>query len=147
MCSRDCKKFGLAALAVVVSVNVLEFILHAVLLGPVYMRPQYMMLWNSPEAMAERRWAMLLAYLIFGVVFTKIYAQGYEDSKPALGQGLRFGLLAGLLIAPLNALVEYMVYPVSLGLASAWMAGGVVNCVLLGAVASLIYRPVKNQSL
>ena len=128
-------------MAAVVSVNVLGFILHEVVLGPVYKRPHYTMLWNSPEVMAERRWAMWLAHLIFGIVFTKLYAQGYEHSKPALGQGLRFGLLAGLLTGPLYALVEYMVYPVSLGLASAWIAGWMLNGILLGAVVSLIYKP------
>ena len=144
MCSRDCKKFGLACVAGFVVFNVLEFIQHAVLLAPVYRKPGYAAVWNPPDVMKSRQWAMFLAYLILAVAFTKVYAQGYEDDKPPVGQGVRFGLLAGLLVAPLHALLQYMVFPVSLKLALAWTAGGILNCVILGVVTALLFRPAPH---
>ena len=139
--TKDCKKVFVPAVVAVVALNVMEFILHAKVLMRVYQKPHYEGLWNPQPVMASRKWAMFVAYLIFGFLFTKIYAQGYEPSKPAVGQGIRYGLLVGIMVTTFYALIEYMIYPISLKLAGAWIAGGVIECVILGALVASLYRP------
>ncbi|MBI5631766.1 MAG: hypothetical protein HY921_12885 [Elusimicrobia bacterium] len=139
-CSLDCKKFGMAAVSALVLRNFLEFIVHGVLLKGAYQQARYMTLWNPPEAMASRKPAVFLASVLFALFFTKIYTNGHEHEKPAVGQGLRYGLWMGLMTASFP-LVEYMVYPVSCGLATAWVVGGFVECLIMGVAVATIYQP------
>lgn len=145
-CSRDCKKTGLAALAALVAFNVLEFVVHGVALMGAYMQPQYSAVWNPQPVMNGRMRVSFLGSVAFAAAFTLIYTRGYEDAKPALGQGLRFGLLAGLLVFPYHALTSYMVYPVELSLAFTWIAAGLVESLIVGAVVALIYRPAPETA-
>src|SRR5262249_14973048 len=95
-CSLDCKKFGMAAVAAFAAfaaMNVMGFLIHGVALKGVYHHAQYAHLWNPEAVMASRRPAMLVAFLVFSVLFTKIYTYGFEFGKPGLGQGLRYGAL------------------------------------------------------
>lgn len=138
-CSRDCKKLGLAAGAAVVLRFGLEFLVHQVLLGPTYRKPAYASLWNPEAVMHSRFSAMLLAHLLFGAVFALMYTRGYEDGKPPAGQGLRYGLMAGVLLGQLS-LIQYAVYPVSCKLALAWFVSEVVQCALIGLAVGLLYR-------
>ena len=139
--SKDCKKMFIPAVVAVVVLTAMEFILHAKILVGVYQKPHYAGLWNPHPVMASRKWAMFLAYFIFGFLFTKIYTHGYEPSKPVLSQGIRYGLLVGIMVTTFCSLIEYMIYPISLKLAGAWIAGGVIECVILGAIVASIYRP------
>ncbi|MBI2070292.1 MAG: hypothetical protein HYT79_06780 [Elusimicrobia bacterium] len=141
MCSKDCKKYGIAAGTSVVLVTAMEFVVHHLILSPTYQKPEFASIWNTPETMNSRMPAMLLAHALFGLVFAWIYTKGYEEAKPPLPQGLRYGLMAGLLTGVHSALINYFVYPVSCGLACSWAAAAVVECLILGAVVSFIYRP------
>ncbi len=137
----NAKKFTMAAIVSVVLAITMEFALHSLILGETYREPQYATLWNPLNIMQARQPFMFLAHLLFGFTFTLIYTQGYEPSKSAVGQGLRYGLLIGLLAPVHGSLVEYFVYPVSGGLAVAWSMGGVIESMILGTVVALIYRP------
>ncbi len=138
---KDRKKFWLAVAAGFVALNILEYVLNGVLLRDIYMRPHYLALWNPEAVMRSRMWAMYLAYAAAMFFFVRIYTYGYESGRPPLAQGAHFGFMAGALIASLYALINYMVYPVSLRLAGAWLVGGVVNYTVVGAVVGLLYRP------
>lgn len=141
MCSKDCKKFGAAAGAAVVLLIGLEAVVHHVLLGPTYARPEFATVWNPPAEMSRRTPVMFLAYILFGVMFAKIYTKGYEEERAPLGQGIRYGLSIGLLAGVTHALLNYTVYPVSAGLASAWAVSMLVNCVIMGVAVAYLYRP------
>lgn len=144
MCCRDCKKLGLSAFAAFIVLSALEFLIHEGLLRQVYAHPWYTALWNSPQAMNGRMPAMWLANAVFAAAFALIYTHGYEEDKGALGQGLRYGFWAGLLTGVHGALMSYFVYPVSCRLAAAWAVAGVAECLVLGAVVALIYRPAPH---
>jgi len=57
-----------------------------------------------------------------------------------IGQGLRFGLYAGLLVAFPQSLVWYVVLPIPFVLAAGWFAGTLADCLVAGAVVGLTYR-------
>ena len=66
---KDFKKFSLAAAAAYVGINAMDFLLHGVLLAPIYRMPKYASLWNPPAEMGHRRWAALVGYLPAGCVY------------------------------------------------------------------------------
>ena len=73
----DRKKCWLAVVAAFVAVSVLDFVLHNLVLGDVYRRPEFMALWNPEPVMKSRMWAMFVSHLVFALAATKIYSQGY----------------------------------------------------------------------
>ncbi|MBI4063284.1 MAG: hypothetical protein HY401_03165 [Elusimicrobia bacterium] len=136
----NCKKIAIAGIAAIVALTVMEFFAHSVVLKNIYMRPEFFGLWNSEEAFKSRQWAMFLAYVVTGVFFAKIYAYGYEPSRSPLGQGLRYGLMVGALFAG-SCLIQYMVYPVPLSLALAWIVVTFIETAVLGVIVAHLYKP------
>jgi hypothetical protein len=55
-------------------------------------------------------------------------------------EGVRYGLLIGLLMYVSGMLGQYAMYSIPLGMALAWVAYGIVEMVLAGAAAAAIYR-------
>jgi len=139
-CSQDCGKLGKAALAAIVLRAALAYLVHSVLLNGIYSRPHYATLWNPMDVMKSRMPAMLLSHVLFGFAFALIYTRGYEESKPPLGQGLRYGFWMGLFFAT-GTLIQYAVYPVSIRLMGAWILDDVVSCMIIGAAVALLYKP------
>jgi hypothetical protein len=58
-----------------------------------------------------------------------------------LGQGVRCGFLLGAFLGLYFGLINFFIFPVSLGLALAWSATLLFDYIILGAVVSLIYKP------
>jgi hypothetical protein len=141
MAGSNGKRCWMAAGAAFVVLNALEFFWHHVVLRSTYKSAQYLTLWNPEPTMQSRMWAMWVTFAVASVLFTTIYSKGYEPGKPALGQGLRCGLLVGALLGVWGGLLAFFIYPVSLGLALAWTGATVVDFAAMGAVAALLYKP------
>jgi len=133
------KKFLLATLAVFVVYSGLAFLIHEVILGPDY-EPLVGSVTRSVEEFTRRVPLLYLGNLIFALVFCLIYVKGYEPAKGWVGQGLRYGLLVGTLLAPI-ALTEYVVYPVGFSLALKWILFGYAQIVACALAAAGVYRP------
>jgi hypothetical protein len=80
------------------------------------------------------------ATLVGFFVFAYAYAKGYEGGKGAV-EGLRFGVVVGLLLATFSVAWNYVVLPVSGTLAAAWMIDVIVEMAIYGAVVGLVYKP------
>ncbi len=82
----------------------------------------------------------LVAALIFSVVFVWIYSKGIE-AKPALGQGLRYGLAVGVLYYGAGGLHVTTIVP--MGTTASWqiVLFGIVETVILGGVAAMVLGP------
>jgi hypothetical protein len=80
--------------------------------------------------------AQLLAFFVFAYM----YAKGYEGTR-GLQEGLRFGVLVGLLILGFASAWSYAVLRVSDALGMAWMIDGLVEMSLYGIIVGLVYRP------
>lgn len=135
----DTRKLLVATAAVFVVYSGLAFVIHEVILGPDY-EPMVGSALRSVEAFTQRVPLLYLGNLVFALAFCLIYAKGYEPTKGWLGQGLRFGLILGTLLAPI-ALTEYVVYPVAGLLALKWILFGYVQVILSALVAAGLYRP------
>ena len=133
------KRFLGAVLAVTAVIVAIDMVLHNVILMDAY--KQTMHLWRSEAEMKNLFWLILAGYPVFALFFVWIFAKGYEKDKPGLGQGLRFGILAGLLVFAATNMMCYAVMPLPAVIPVAWFLGGMVECVAGGIVAGLIYKP------
>lgn len=133
------KRFFGAVLAVTAVIAVIDMVLHNVILMDVY--KQTMHLWRSEAEMKALFGWIWAGYPVFALVFVRIFAKGYEKNKPGLGQGLRFGILAGFLVFAATNMMYYAVMPLPAALPIAWFLGGMVECMAGGIVAGWIYRP------
>ncbi len=73
-------------------------------------------------------------------VFAYAYAKGYEGGAGVV-EGLRYGVVVGLLLAAFSVAWNYVVLPVSGALAAAWIVDVIVEMAIYGAVVGLVYRP------
>jgi hypothetical protein len=90
---------------------------------------------------AEMNVAFGLAAAVAGFfVFAYAYAKGYEGGAGVV-EGLRFGVVVGLLLAAFSVAWNYVVLPVSGALAAAWIVDVIVEMAIYGAVVGLVYKP------
>ena len=80
------------------------------------------------------------AQLLGFFAFAYMYAKGYEGTG-GLQEGLRFGVLVGLLILGFASVWNYAALRVSDALGMAWMIDGLVEASLYGIIVGLVYRP------
>ena len=113
-----------------------DLVIHTQLLRGMYQ--QTLTVWR-PHGDAPM-WLMTVGQLLFAIVFTYIYTKGYEAAKPGAGQGMRYGLLIGKLLAILDICVWYVVLPIPFALAASWAAASIVKCALAGAAVGALYR-------
>ena len=117
----------------------LEFLIHGFLLSSAYQETAS--IWRPKAEMEGLFGFMVAGQFLFGVFFGIVFAQGYEPRREALGQGFRYGLIMAAMLAPMNSLGWYAILPIPQSLCALWFAAGFVEMVLLGLVASFIYRP------
>jgi len=84
------------------------------------------------------------ASLVGYFVFAYAYAKGYEGGNGAV-EGLRFGVVVGLLLACFAVVWNYVVLPVSGSLGVAWIVDTLVEMALYGVVVGLVYKPIAGR--
>ena len=113
-----------------------DFLIHGIWLKPDYDATKA--LWR-PEAEMEARFAwMFCAQFLCAGSFMVIWALGFAGRS--VGTGIVVGLILGL-FEQVWAIVNFVVIPMPGELAAKWFVSGLVQAVLLGAAAALIYRP------
>jgi hypothetical protein len=118
-----------------------SFVVHTVILDTLYRQHLSAM---RPEA---EQAAILPVGFVFALVgffaFAYTYAKGYEGSS-GIQEGLRFGVLVGILICCFRVIWDHMVWPVSLQLTTAWIVEYIVEFALYGTVVGLVYKPAAR---
>jgi hypothetical protein len=128
-----------ATLAVAVVYCGLDYLFHEIVLKGQYIATAE--LWRTPAEIEPRMWVLFAGYGLFALVFTSIYHYGYNPAKTAISQGIRYGLLMGLLRWGAGGLLDYPFVPAPDHLYRAWFGIGLGEYVILGIVLALIYRP------
>ena len=133
------KRMMIAVVAVFVTLSILDFLLHGLLLGPIYMATAS--LWRPMAEM--NRPLMSLVTLVFSACFVGIY--GFLIEPKSLGAGLRFGALFGLAAGMSMGFGSYCVMPIPLTLAVGWFLGSWVEAVVAGALVGMIVKPSAGK--
>jgi hypothetical protein len=136
-------RVAVAAIAAWVVYLGVSFAVHTVLLRDLYVEHLAVM---RPAADQD---AILPVGFVFALVgffaFAYTYAKGYEGGHGAQ-EGLRFGVLVGILICAFRIVWDHMVWPVSLQLTTAWMIEYIVEFAIYGSLVGFIYKPLPKPA-
>ena len=135
--------FGRVAAAAIVAWLVylaLNPLVNNVLLADLYTRHAAVFRPQAEMNLVLGLGASLVGYFVFAYA----YAKGYEGGNGAV-EGLRFGVVVGLLLACFAVVWNYVVLPVSGSLAVAWVVDTLVEMALYGVVVGLVYKPIAGR--
>jgi hypothetical protein len=130
------KKLLLATVVVGVVANVLDFIVHGLILqGPYYSQLTTLFRQDAP-----RLW-MIVGDFVWALVFVWVYSRVYSSFSGGPTGGATYGLYVGILLNfPANLFMNMMFVGFPYGLAWIWVIWGIIATVINGAVAGAIYK-------
>ncbi len=131
-----------AVVAWIVSIGI-GFFVNTVLLADLALA-------NTPPMRQE---AELMGLLPVGFVFLLIgffafayaYAKGYEGGNGVM-EGIRFGVVAALLVIGFGVIWQYVVFPISGSMAVAIVIDTIVELAIYGAIVGAIYKPTAASA-
>lgn len=129
------KKLLLAILAVFISWQILDYIIHGVILMSSY--EETSALWRPMEEMKMP--LMWIVSIIFAASFCYIY-YAYIGSK-SLNTALKYSLVFGIGVGISFGYGSYCVMPISYWMAFTWFIGTIVETVVAGLLLGLIITP------
>ncbi|MEI7751364.1 MAG: hypothetical protein WCJ71_04650 [Candidatus Omnitrophota bacterium] len=132
------KKILTASVVVGVLFLVMDFVLHSVLLRGLY--AETASLWRAPEALGRLGWIIWVVDVLIAFFFVWLYSKGLEAGKAWLGQGIRFGLVVGLIFSLPMGFSMYAMMPVPFSLGLGWFVGALVEFVVAGVAVAFVFR-------
>ncbi|MCP4699502.1 MAG: hypothetical protein GY862_22040 [Gammaproteobacteria bacterium] len=129
------KQASLSVFIVFIVWSILDFIIHGVLLAPVYAATAN--LWRPHDEMNMP--LMSLITFVFAICFVAIYALLVE--KKSLISGIKLGVLFGLATGISMGFGSYSMLPIPLSLAFSWFIGTLVELIAAGIIVGLIIKP------
>jgi hypothetical protein len=129
------KRFIIASIAVYLVFQVLDFIIHGVILADTY--KALANVWR-PDMMSLM-WIFYIAGLLFAFLFVYIFIKGYEGK--GILEGVRYGIIIGLLMNVIGMFGQYVMYPLPFTLIILWFISGMIESILGGIAAAAIYKP------
>jgi len=132
--NKNTKRFIAGGLAIFVVFQVCDFIIHGPILGHYY--KSLAGVWR--QDMMSLMWIMYLSSFFFSYMMMWIFIKGFEDRE--VMEGVRFGILIGILTNGMGSVYQYAVYPLPFSLVAQWFLYGLVEFILAGIVAALIYK-------
>lgn len=135
----DKKKFIITVAAVFVVSEILNYLIHGVLLSSTYMSDALSGVFRSEAEMGSLMWVMWIADLVWSFFFVFLFVKGFENK--GIMEGVRYGVYIGFFVSFVYAYQAYVVYPITYGLTIQWFIYGFIVSVILGAIVSLLYKP------
>jgi hypothetical protein len=129
-------RLALAAIVAWVASLVIGYAVNTYLLAEIYAAHAFLFRPESEMNLSLGFGVQLLGFFVFAYM----YAKGYEGTNE-LQEGLRFGVLVGLLFICFALVWTYVVQPVSARLAAYWIVDSLVEMAIYGTIVGSIYRP------
>ena len=125
-------KFWTAVLvALLIGLGLHSLIYNQLLAGAIEASPSVRMFMAGP-------WPKhVIAEIIFALCFVWVYARGLERGKPALGQGLRFGFIVGLLYHGSWVLIMATMVPTTETFVVGTIALGIAREMIMGMAVGI----------
>jgi hypothetical protein len=126
-------KLVVAWLVVGVVMNVFDALFHGVIMMGYYTQLTFMRQ-DTPMTL------MVVADFVFALVFVLVYDRLYAGRECRMGRGIHFGFWVGLLLNfPGNIMMHLMIKGFPYGLSWVFTIVGIVEMVVLGAIAGALY--------
>jgi hypothetical protein len=132
-------KFWIAFVVIFVVLEVTNFLVHGTILSSTYQSEGIKEIFRNMEEMESKMWIMWLTDLIWAFFFTFIFVKGYENK--GIMEGIKYGIYIGIFVSLVFSYQSYVVYPLPYSLVFQWFIYGLIQCIILGIVAALIYKP------
>ncbi len=136
------KKFWTAVIAVFVILEITNYLVHGVILSSVYASEEVKQIFRPMEEMVSKMWVRWVADFVWSFFFVFIFVKGYQNK--GIMEGVRFGVYIGLFFYFVYSYGSYVMYPLPYYLIFEWFVIGLMQSVLLGIVAALIYKPKES---
>jgi ABC-type multidrug transport system permease subunit len=114
-------------------------LIHVVILGDTYMKPEIQSAMRPEVEMSKLFWVRIVTTLVFAFFFTFIFAKGHE--RKGLMEGVRYGFYITLFYFFVTCFEQFIVYPVPYFVVWYWIAAGLIQSVIMGIIAALVYKP------
>lgn len=134
------KRYFAATFAVFAVSVALSYLVHGVLLQSTYTSIHGV--WR-PD-IESKMWINSVNYFVLSFVFVYLFVKGYEGR--GIMEGVRFGLLMGLIFATPAAYGAYVIIAIPYSLALEWFLYGMAQTVIIGAVTAAIYKPAERPA-
>ena len=133
------KKFIIAFVVVFVVLEITNYLIYVGILGSVFENDMYKSVFRAQEDMSSKMWIMYLMDLIWSYFFVFFFVKGYENK--GMMEGLRFGVYIGIFYMLIVSFQFYAMFPLEFGLVVQMFIFSFIQALVLGVVASLIYKP------
>ena len=127
------KKLLIGFVAVFITLEVLDAVIHGGILMSTYMAMQNV--WR-PDMMAKT-WVLHVVKLITAFFFVLIFSKGYENK--GMMEGVRYGFYMGAIIAAGFGLGSYSSFPIPYRLALEWFFFSLAEYIIAGIVVAQVY--------
>ncbi len=140
MSTINVKSLILTIVAVFVAMSVTDFLIHGLWMRPVYAATAS--LWR-PDMDNNPYMAWLhVGHVLASVAFSLLWAIGFA-ANAKITCGMKYGTTMAL-FSQAHTFISYAVQPLTMEIVWKWLAGGVVQGIILGIVAFLVYRPARQ---
>ena len=126
------KKVWIGFIAVFLTLEVLDFLFHGVLLASTY---SSLTIWRAD--MASKMWIIHLVTLIGSFFFAFIFSKGFENK--GIGEGVRYGFYIGIWMGVGMAYGTYAMIAIPYSLALEWFCISVVEYIAAGVVLASVF--------
>jgi hypothetical protein len=131
------KKVLIGAVVVFVILEVLDMLIHGVILGSVYATIPNV--WR-PDMM-DKMWVLHIVKVVVSFFFALIFSKGYEGK--GIIEGVRYGLYVGLMMGVGMAYGTYAMIAIPYSLALQWFIFAVFEYIIAGVGLTLVYGKRK----
>jgi hypothetical protein len=138
------KRLLLTALVVYILLEVLNFLVHGVILASTYQMEGVKEAFRPEAEMNGMMWIMYVIDIIWAFFFAFFFAKGYEGK--GIMEGVRFGLYIGLFWGLVSAYGSYVTIPIPYSLALQWFIYSLIVSIILGIAAVLVYKPASAKT-
>ena len=132
------KKVWMGFIAVFVAMQILDYIVHGVILKPTY--DALKSLWRPDEKL----WLYPIIGFIVSFFFALIFSKGYENK--GVGEGVRFGFYFGMVMSIPMAYGSYAMWPIPYSLALQWFLYTLVEYIILGVVIAKVFGSKPKET-
>lgn len=134
------KKVLLGCVAVFITLEVLDYLIHGVLLASAYASTAS--LWRAD--MNSKMWIMWVVTFIGSYFFAFIFSKGYENK--GIAEGLRYGFYIGVWMSIGFAYGTYAMIAIPYSLALQWFICGVIEYMIAGVVLALVFGTKAKEA-
>lgn len=135
------KRGAIALIVAFVCIFGFEFVWHGILMNRAY--TETAALWRSEADFLNHFWLLVIGHAVVAFAFTGLYISkvGLQSATTGLGYGIVIGIFcAG------GDLIRFAVQPLTTKILWMWIAGGLIEFAIVGALVGTIYKPQTPTS-